>query len=99
MDPNHESIQDLRRSYGYEEEAEVAYHLREARNRFANMYRDEAAEVAEAGPRGFPRFRTELFLQINMDPHINALGSLLEKRVLARQFPEGWGSGAAPEEV
>ncbi len=97
MEPNHESIQDLRQRYGYEEEeAEIAYHLREARNRLANMYRVEAAEEAE--PMGLPRFRTEIFLQINVEPHFNALGSLLEKRVLARKFPEGWGSRPTPEE-
>jgi hypothetical protein len=98
VEPNRESIQDLMRRYRYEEEAEIAYHLREARNRLANMYRDEAEEEAEAEPRGFPRLRTEIFLQVNVDPHLNALGSLLERRVLARQFPEGWGSRLAPEE-
>lgn len=29
---------------------------------------------------------------------LNAVRSLLQKRVLEREFPEGWGSGPASEE-
>ena len=50
VEPDRENIEDLRRSYGYEEdEAEAAYHLREAWNRFTRMYQGEAAFDAELG--------------------------------------------------
>ena len=98
MEPTPERIKELMDRHGYQEEAEIWYHLREARNRFAKMYRDDA-EQADAGESGgMPKFTSGLFLQINVYPHVNALAQLLERRVLARDYPEGWGPRPAPEE-
>ncbi len=103
MEPNRESIEDLLRRYGYEEaEAEIHYHLREARARLTALLRaeaeSEAQAEADAGAGDFRRLYEETFIQSNVLPHFAALGSLLAQRVLARKFPEGWGSGSDPEE-
>ena len=103
MEPDREAIKDLRRRYGYEEdEAEAAYYLREAWARFTKMYQDEAsAEAAVEGAfgiGGFPRFYAQVFLMSNVHPHFQALSSLLAKRVLGRDYPEGWGSRPTRED-
>jgi hypothetical protein len=87
VEPNREIIEDLMCRYGYEEEAEIAYHIREARNRLFELLRAEA----EAGSGAFRRFYEETFIQSSVLPHFTALSNLLARRVLARQFPEGWG--------
>jgi hypothetical protein len=94
VESNREIIEDLMRRYGYEEEAEIAYHLREARTRLFELLRAEA----EAGAGGFRRFYEETFIQSSVLPHFTALSNLLATRVLARQFPEGWGFSPPREE-
>jgi hypothetical protein len=48
VEPNPENIKDLKRLYGYtENEAEAAYYLWKAWDRFTKMYKDEAQESAE----------------------------------------------------
>ena len=90
MEPNREIVEDLMRRYGYEEEeAEIAHHLREARNLLFELLRAEAE--AEAEPGTFRRLYEETFIQSSVLPHFTALSNLLATRVLARQFPEGWG--------
>jgi hypothetical protein len=89
VEPNREIIEDMMRRYGYEEEAEIAYHLSEARTRLFELLRAEAEAEAEAGAGGFRRFYEETFIQSSVLPHFTALSSLLARRVLARQFPEG----------
>ena len=97
MEPNRERIEDLMRRYGYEEdEAEIAYHLIEARKRLFALLRAEAE--AEAGAGGWRQVYEETFIQSNVLPHFAALGGLLQKRVLARHYPEGWGSQPSREE-
>jgi hypothetical protein len=95
VEPNREEIEDWKRRYGYEEkEAEAAYHLREARNRILELYQ---ADV-EAGAGSYPTIYSQMSLQSATVPHFDALFNLLARRVLARQFPEGWGYRPAPEE-
>ena len=96
MEDDRGHIDDLMQRYGYEEkEAEAAYHLREVRNRFREIYQDEAAAegaIEEAfGNAVFARTYTAMFLMSAVDPHIDALARLLVKRSLDRQYPEGWG--------
>lgn len=103
MEPDRERIEDLMRRYGYEEdEAEAAYYLREAWNRFTRMYQEEAAFDAELGEilgvGGFPRTWAQMYLMSNVHPHFQALSSLLAKRVLGRDYPGGWGPGAAAKQ-
>jgi len=103
VEPDREIIEDLMRRYRYEEEeAVIAYHLREARTRLFELLRAEAraeAEAeAEAGVGGFRRLYEETFIQSNVIPHFSALSNLLATRVLARQFPESWGFQPPREE-
>ena len=99
MEPDREIIEDLMRRYRYEEEeAVIAHHLREARTRLFELLRAEARAEAEAEAGGFPRLYQETFILSNVIPHFTALSNLLATRVLARQFPEGWGSQPPPSE-
>jgi hypothetical protein len=83
---NRAAIEDFMRRYGYEEkEVEAAYYLRQARDRFTEIYEDEV------GPRSSLNLSAEMFLQINVDPHFNALWGLLSRRVLEQPYPEGRG--------
>src|SRR3712207_4342243 len=58
----------------------------------------EAQAEADAEAEDFRRLYEETFIQSSVLPHFAALGSLLAQRLLARKFPEGWGSGSAPED-
>jgi hypothetical protein len=99
VEPNREIVEDLMRRYGYEEEeAEIAHYLREARNRLLELLRAEAEAEAEAEPGTFRRLYEETFIQSSVLPHFTALSNLLATRVLARQFPEGWGYRPPREE-
>jgi hypothetical protein len=90
---NRAAIEDFMRRYGYEEkEVEAAYHLRQAWDRFTEIYEDEAGSVSS------PNLGAELFLQVNVDPHFNALWGLLSRRVLERPYPEGRGFWPASDE-
>jgi hypothetical protein len=75
VEPNREIIEDLMRRYRYEEEAEIAYHLREARRRLFELLRAEAEAEAEAGIGGFRRFYEETFIQSSVLPHFTALSN------------------------
>jgi hypothetical protein len=98
VEPTREAIEDLMQRYGYEKkEAEAAYYLREAWDRFTRMYQDEAEEEAAAGTGRFPLIFNQVFLQVNVDAHFRALSGLLATRVLGRDYPEGWGPRSAPE--
>jgi hypothetical protein len=73
--------------------AEAAYYLSEAWHRFTKMYEDDEAEegAEESGPMAvFPQLYARVFLVSNVDPRFQALSSLLAKRVLGRDYPEGW---------
>ena len=92
MEPSREIIEDLTHRYRYEEqEAVVAYHLREARTHLLEMLRAEARAEAEAEIGGYRRTYEEMFILSRVDPHFSALSNLLATRVLAREIPEGWG--------
>jgi hypothetical protein len=99
VEPSRERIEDLMSRYGYQkEEAEIAYHLIEARNRLTKMFEDETEEEAVEETGGFEILFTHIRLMSQVYPHFYALHSLLDRRVLARDRPEGWGSRPAPEE-
>jgi hypothetical protein len=103
VEPDREIIEDLMHRYRYEEEeAVVAYHLREARNHLLELLRKEARAEAEAEAEaeigGFRRTYEEMFILSNVMPHFSALSNLLATRVLAREIPEGWGPRPPREE-
>jgi phenylalanyl-tRNA synthetase beta subunit len=94
MEEERDAIEDLMRTHGYDQkEVEAAYHLSRARGLIGEKHTDEAeAEVEGAvGAVGFPRIYAQTFLMSSVFPHFDALESLLTKKVLARQYPEGRG--------
>jgi hypothetical protein len=97
VEENHEQIEELMRLYGFEEkEARAAYHLGIAEELFEEISK-EAYQT-----RGFARARgVEGWMHDQMDfgEHFQALRNQLARRVLGRDYPEGWGRrpGASSE--
>jgi hypothetical protein len=76
VEEDHKLVEDLMRLYGFEEkEARAAYHLGIAEELFEEI----SEEAYQRG--GFPRVRG---IQ-------DALRNQLARRVLQRDYPEGWG--------
>jgi hypothetical protein len=99
VEENHQRVEDLMRLYGLEQkEARAAYHLGIAEELFEEIS-EEAYET-----RGFPRVRgVEGWMHDEMDfaEHFHALRNQLARRVLQRDYPEGWGRrpGRSSEEA
>ena len=97
MEENQKQIEELMRHYGFEEkEARAAYHLGIAEELFEEIS-EEAYKTS-----GFPRVRgIEAWMHDEMDfgEHFHALRNQLARRVLGRDYPEGWGRrpGASSE--
>jgi hypothetical protein len=91
VEPSRETIEDLMQRYGYEEkEAEAAHHLRQAW--------DLIVEIYEVRSGSLPAFTTGMFKVGFVDPHFYALFGLLGRKVLQRDYPEGWGPPLQLEE-
>ncbi len=94
MEENREQIEGLKNLYGLEEkEARAAYHLGIAEELFEEI----SKEVSEKS--GFPRVRgIEAWMHDEMDfgEHFHALRNQLARRVLQRDYPEGWGKRPEP---
>ena len=92
MEENHKQLEDLMRLYGLEEkEARAAYHLGIAEE----LFKEISEEASERG--GFPRVRgVEAWMHDEMDfgEHFQALRNQLARRVVQRDYPEGWGRRA-----
>jgi hypothetical protein len=99
VEENHKRIEDLMRLYGLEEkEARAAYHLGIAEKLFEEVS-EEAYERS-----GFARVRgVEGWMHDEMDfaEHFHALRNQLARRVVQRDYPEGWGrrAGRSSEEA
>ena len=97
MEENRKQLEDLMRLYGFEEkEARAAYHLGIAEELFEEL----SEETYDT--RGVPRARgVEAWMHDEMDfgEHFHALRNQLARRVLRRDYPEGWGRrpGASSE--
>jgi hypothetical protein len=97
VEENRQQVEDLKRLYGLaEKEALAAYHLGIAEELFEEISK-EASETS-----GFPRVRgIEAWMHDEMDfgEHFHALRNQLARRVLQRDYPEGWGRrpGPSPE--
>jgi hypothetical protein len=91
---NDKRVEDLMRLYGLEDkEAQAAFHLGIAEELFEEL----SEEAYEAG--GFPRVRgIEAWMHDEMDfgEHFQALRNQLARRVLQRDYPEGWGRRPGP---
>ena len=89
MEEDHKQLEDLMRLYGLEEkEARAAYHLGRAEELFEEI--SEEAYKTRGGMRGRG---VEGWMHDEMDfgEHFHALRNQLARRVLQRDYPEGWG--------
>ena len=97
MEENHNRVEDLMRLYGLEEkEARAAYHLGIAEQLFEEIS-EEASKKS-----GFARVRgVEAWMHDEMDfgEHFHALRNQLARRVLQRDYPEGWGRRPEPSQT
>jgi hypothetical protein len=76
MEQRRKDIEALTRTHGYtEEEAEVVYHLKMARDRLAALHR-RRFEEERPGPQAY------------VDPHFHALYAVLDGWVLERDYPD-----------
>ena len=89
MEEDHKRVEDLMHLYGFEQkEARAAYHLGIAEELFEEI----SEEVYKRG--GFARVRgIQAWMHDEMDfgEHFHALRNQLARRVLQRDYPEGWG--------
>ena len=89
MEEDHKLVEDLMRLYGFEEkEARAAYHLGIAEELFEEISKEAYQRSAFARVRG-----VEAWMHDEMDfgEHFHALRNQLARRVLQRDYPEGWG--------
>jgi hypothetical protein len=94
LEEDRQQVEDLMRLYGLEEkEAQAAYHLGIAEELFEEIS-EEAYKTS-----GFPRVHgIEAWMHDEMDfgEHFHALRNQLARRVLQRDYPEGWGRRPRP---
>jgi hypothetical protein len=94
VEENRKQVEDLQHLYGLrEKEARAAYHLGIAEELFEEISQ-EASETS-----GFARVRgIEAWMHDEMDfgEHFHALRNQLARRVLQRDYPEGWGRKPGP---
>jgi hypothetical protein len=94
VEENHKQLEALMRLYGLEEkEARAAYHLGIAEE----LFKEISEEASERG--GFPKDRgVEAWMHDEMDfgEHFQALRNQLARRVVQRDYPEGWGRRPEP---
>jgi hypothetical protein len=91
-----QEIEDLQRTYGFDENEALAYwHLRHAGILLLAMRRTAAPELAEEGEESVRQARMinrRAQIESNVLQHLSALCRELGDRVLRRNYPEGWGS-------
>lgn len=86
MQPSDKQVEDLMLRLGYEEEeARAAYHLRSAQELFDELYAGETGKT-------MGRTAASIFRMTYVDNHFHALQNLLARRVLSRDYPDGWGN-------
>jgi septation ring formation regulator EzrA len=91
-----QEIEDLQRTYGFDEDEATAYwHLRHAGTLLLAMKRTGAPEIAEEVDES-TRLARMVYgrsqIESNIVQHLSALRRELGDRVLRRNYPEGWGS-------
>jgi hypothetical protein len=88
-------IEDLQRTYGFDEDEALAYwRLRHAGTLLLAMRRTaaERAEEVEESVRLARMIHGRSQIESNIVQHLSALRRELGDRVLRRNYPEGWGS-------
>ena len=103
-----EEIEDLQRRFGFEESEALAFwHLRQVWELMNNMrHADVLEELDREEGRGEPQPEEQMVGLINdlsmwhsrVSQHLSALNRELGRRVLRRDYPEGWGRRTETEE-
>jgi hypothetical protein len=87
-------LEDLMRLYGFEEkEARVAYHLGLAEELFEELSEEAYRRGGFAAVRGVHAWMHD---EMDFGEHFHALRNQLARRVLRRDYPEGWGTRPRP---
>ena len=89
MEENHKQLEDLMRLYGLEEkEARAAYYLGIAEELFEEISKEAYQRSGFARVRGIEAWMHD---EMDFGEHFHALRNQLARRVLQRDYPEGWG--------
>jgi hypothetical protein len=99
MENSSQQLEDLIRLFGLEDkEARAAYHLRIAEELF-NEISQEAYKTS--GFARVPGIEAWMHDEMDFGEHFHMLRNQLARRVLQRDYPEGWGRrpGPRPEEA
>jgi hypothetical protein len=94
VEEDHNRLDELMRLYGFEEkEARAAYHLGIAEELFEELSEEAYQTRGLARARGVVAWMHD---EMDFGEHFHALRNQLARRVLQRDYPEGWGRRPAP---
>ena len=94
MEEDRQQLEDFVRLFGLEEmEARAAYHLRIAEELFEGIS-EEARRTS--GYPSVPGIHAWMHDEMDFREHFRALRNQLARRVLQRDYPEGWGRKSGP---
>jgi hypothetical protein len=89
VEENHKLVENLMRLYGFEEkEARAAYHLGVTEELFEEISEEAYKSGGIARVRGLEAWMHD---EMDFGEHFHALRNQLARRVLQRDYPEGWG--------
>jgi hypothetical protein len=94
MEEDRQQLEDFVRLFGLEErEARAAYHLRIAEELFEGISEEAHRTSGYPSVPGSPACTHD---EIDFGEHFQALRNQLARRVLQRDYPEGWGRKPGP---
>ena len=94
MEEEQERLEELMHLYGFEEkEARAAYHLGIAEELFEEISEEAYKDTGFPAVRGV---RAWMHDEMDFGEHFHALRNQLARRVLQRDYPEGWGVRPGP---
>ena len=94
MEEERRQVEEFVRHFGLEErEARAAFHLRLAEELFEGISK-EAHRTS--GYPSLPGIRLWMHDEMDFGEHFQALRNQLARRVLQRDYPEGWGRKPGP---
>jgi hypothetical protein len=94
MEEDRQQVDDFVRLFGLEDrEARMAYHLLTAETLFEEISEEEQKT---SGYPSIPGIRSWMHDEIDFREHFRALRNQLARRVLQREYPEGWGRKPGP---
>jgi hypothetical protein len=97
VEEDNKRIEELMRLYGLEEkEAQAAYYLGIAEELFEEISKETYQRSGFARVRGVEAWMHD---EMDLGEHFHALRNQLARRVLQRDYPEGWGRrpGQSPD--